>query len=308
MVAELLGTWLRVEGTGTISRFRRKAVWLSRTADIDVDSQEAGRWLRDVSARGYLEVDWDQDRWSCTPTVLTRLPQSDGLAVLVGFTTAAQRAALEELDAEVHDVPEQRSGGNARMRRPAATFIQYEAMRDLPQLAADLDASYVPCAATQLAALLLPPKLDTLAAPPSTLNETLVKLVPTELTWSPITAPLSPGLHRYESAGRKHHLWFDGGDWRHCRLEAGVWFALRVAGVSAVRWRPYEGQDPASGVGQLFSDWGAPLPDLHRRALVLCSGRSPRFSGQAFTASYENVPRAVAEKVCSTIGQPFKTS
>ncbi len=69
-----------------------------------------------------------------------------------------------------------------------------------------------------------------------------------------------------------------------------------------MRWRPEPGPG-REAVGTLFVDWGAPLPPLQARALVLCSGLVPRFSGMAETAIYRNVPRHVAQAVAASLYQ-----
>lgn len=305
MIGEVLANWMRLRMAGRISDLRRRAMWLARTADVEADSKECGRWLRDMSARGFVEVSWDTDRWSCAPLVLTRLPRADGVASLVGFSSACVDEALAELGIEYYSVPADPVGSNAKIPRPSTVYIQYDTMEELPSIAAALGAAFVPCAATQLAGALVAPVLGPETAGPNLQNQTLAYYSATELRPVALsTEQLAPGLYRYEANGRAQFLWFDSGQWRRCRFDHGIWFALRRAGVSAVRWRAYPGFDPDTGPGQLFVDWGAPLPDLHQRALVLCSGRTPKFADSAATAIYENVPRSIAEKTWTTLGQP----
>ena len=74
MIGELLGEWMRLTGHGSISQYRQKAIWLSGTVDVRLDQGEPSRWLRDLSDRGYLELDWKQGRWDASPLVVTKLP------------------------------------------------------------------------------------------------------------------------------------------------------------------------------------------------------------------------------------------
>lgn len=303
MIGELLGEWLRVTGSGTISRYKRSMSWLAGTNNIRLDKSEPGRWLRDLSDRGYLEVDWENDRWSCCPLVLTQLPNADGLAVLAGFVSRRSLSALSICSVEIHEAQPPKSPEGV-VDRPRAFYIQYADTSTLEQAAEVLGANYVPCSSIQIAAKLLTPRLGPHSAPPNKSNDTLARFDPVRISWAPAgPGQLGAGLYRWEGNARNNYLWLEDGIWRHCDLPSGVWTALARAGTSAVRWRPYKGHDRELGSGQLFTDLGAPLPPLHRRALTLCSGRTPHFSTSAKTTTYENVPRPIAEAIWSTLGQ-----
>jgi len=303
MLGELLGEWMRLTGSGTISLYRQKAIWLAGTANVRLEEGDPGRWLRELSDRGYLEVDWDKGRWSCSPLALTRLPSSDGLAVLAGFPPPSTMEALGYMDVDVHKVDSAPPGDNA-LARPGAIFIQYDSIANLRAAAARIGAAYVPCSAWQLADKLATVALGPASAPPNTQNETLAYYDATRLSWfAPPTVSLAPGLYRYEGNGRSNFLWYEYGDWRHCEMSAGIWTALARSAVDAIRWRPCPDSNPNVGVGTVFTDFGAPLPALHRRCLVLCSGFGPKFNLSARTASYDNVPRGIADVIWLTLGQ-----
>jgi hypothetical protein len=303
VIGELLGDWLRVTGTGTISLFKRRLAWLAGTSNIHLSRSEPGRWLRDLSDRGYLEVDWDNDRWSCTPLVLTRLPHADALAVLAGFVPIRMLDKLSATDVEFH-IDHAAESPEAVIDRPPAIYIQYDDVSSLAVAADALGATYIHCSATQLAETLLKPCLGPKNAPPNKANETLAKFDPVRIRWVPAgPGGSSPGLYRWEGNARNNYLWYEDQVWRSCDLPTGVWTALERAGTSAVRWRPYPGNEVEPGTGQLFTDLGAPLPPLHRRCLTLCSGTTAHYSASARTATYANVPRSIAEKIWSTLGQ-----
>ena len=110
------------------------------------------------------------------------------------------------------------------------------------------------------------------------------------------------GLYRLRLPGRQTHLYRQGGDWYRCELADGVFLELARRGISVIRWRPEEGAG-RQWVGSAYVDWGAPLPVVHARALALCSGQPPRFSGAARTAIYEGVPLTVIQAVATALGQ-----
>ncbi|WP_089404252.1 hypothetical protein [Geodermatophilus saharensis] len=303
MLGDLLAEWLAVQGSGSIDQFRRAHDWIARSADIMAPTFEAGRWLRDMSALGHIEVDWESGRWSTTPLVVTRLPESDGLALLVGCRTGVTLQAISDLDVEVLQLDQvtQTQG----VARPSVVLLQYGGPDDLDAVSKALSAEYVPCAAGQLSQRLTPPQLGEPAAPPSYQNQTLERFNPRSLRWGPAdrTGP-QQGAYRYEHFGRKHHLFLGRDGWRHADMAAAVFAALREVNASTLRWRPDgNGRD----VGSLYVDWGAPLPTLHQRCLVLCSGFTPHFFDRAFTGVYDNVPRSIAGAVASSLGQHLET-
>lgn len=302
MLGELLGEWMRLSGSGSIAQYREKAIWLAGTVDARLEQGEPGRWLRDLSDRGYVELHWDAGKWTCSPLAMTRLPNSDGLAVLAGFPDPGVLRALSDFDIDTHTV-ECTPPGDGRLARPAATIIQYSAVADLRDAAAAISATYIPCSAWQLALTLRSVTLGHESAPPNRQNDTIAQFDARNLRWSPPADLAAVGLYRYEGNGRRNFLWHEAGIWRHCDMTAGIWTALARSNTSAIRWRPHPGHDPASGAGTLFADLGAPMPPLHRRCLVLCSGLTPQFNSSAGTARYGNVPRGIADIIWHTLGQ-----
>jgi hypothetical protein len=123
--------------------------------------------------------------------------------------------------------------------------------------------------------------------------------------WQSVSAAQSNhpnGLYSEQVNGKERYITRRDGEWFACDLSIGTFAELARRNESALRWRPDPGRE-AVGTGTLFVDWGAPLPALHSRALVLCTGLPPRFGATAPTAIYENVPRAVAARVCTSLGQ-----
>ncbi len=304
MLGDLLAEWLAVQRSGTVSRLRRTHDWLARTEGINVQPADSGRWVRDMAALGNLEVDWDTDRWSTTPRVVTRIPDGDGLALLVGCRDASCDRALEDLEIEVHRLSQVAYASG--LTRPDVVLLQYDSPDDLPAVAKTLEARFIPCAAEQLSGLLSYPRLGAPAAGPNLGNATLELFDPRTQEWRSTSArPLPQGAYRYDYAGRKRYLFLGADGWRQCDMPAAVFAALATVNVNPLRWRA---DNSGRDTGCFFVDRGIPLPVLHQRCLVLCSGFIPRFSPRARTGIYDNVPRSIAEAVATSLGQTLEIS
>jgi hypothetical protein len=304
VLGDLLAQWLAVQRSGTVNRLRRAHDWLARTEEVNIQPADSGRWVRDMAALCNLEVDWETDRWSITPRVLTRIPEGDGLALLVGCRDASCDRALDDLDLAVHRLPQVTYASG--LTRPDVVLLQYDSPDDLPEAAKTLDARFIPCAAEQLASLLSYPRLGAPAAGPNLRNATLERFDPRTQEWGPTSVrPLPQGAYRYDYAGRKRHLYLTADGWRQCDMPAAVFAALATVNASPIRWRAdSSGRDS----GCLFVDRGVALPALHQRCLVLCSGFTPRFSDRARTSIYDNIPRSIAEAVAASLGQTLEVS
>jgi len=298
--ADLMLRWMSETGAGSVRDLRERVIWLARTADLHIDGASAGRWLRDLSALAYTEVDWRNDRWAMGPPVVTRLPMSDGTAVLTG----SRRAGLvEQIEAsEVSVLHHQPASAAGDLPAPTSIFIQYDDVNGLREAAASVGATYAGCAALKLAERLPDVRLGPPAPPPASSNATVERLAEGDgIVFTP-SGTDEDGLYRLKLQGRLAHLYQLDGQWHHCGLAVGVFTDHARRGRSVIRWRG-ERQTDNGDVGTLFVDWGSPLPPLHARTLTLCSGLPPRLSAAARTAIYGNVPAAVATAVARSLSQ-----
>ncbi len=304
MDADLVLRWMSEMGAGSVRDLRERVAWIARTDDTPVTRAATGRWLRDVAALAHAEVDWDSDRWAIAPAVIARLPAADGTAVLAGARRAATLDALESSDVAVLCWEQQPASGD--LSPPSAVFIQYDDADGLRQAAADADARYAGCAALNISECLPPLRLGSRAAPPARTNTSVERLTCGEVGVRFGRAePTDDGLYRVTLRGRYVHLYRRDGQWYHCDLPTGVFIEHARAGTAVMRWRP-ERESCYGPIGTMFIDWGAPLPALHARALTLCSGLAPRFSGAARTAIYCNVPKRVAGAVAESLSQTLQ--
>jgi hypothetical protein len=305
MIGDLLLAWISETGSGTTSDFRTRAAWLARTENLALHESATGRWLRDAASLGHCEVDWKHGRWSAAPPVITRLPLSDGLAVLAG---ARRQRLISAIDTEgIYAEPATRPVSDRDIPAPRTILIPYEQTRELEEAATAIGATYTGCAAEGITAFLRAAIPASPGAPPAYDSpfEQLADLSPQHwVAASPRDPDLPDGLYREQVRGRwRYSLRYDG-DWHPTDLADGIFAELARRGQTAIRWRPDHEDRTRSGTAII--DWGVPLPPLHARALVLCSGFVPRFGNAAATALYDNVPRWIATHVASSLGQTLQ--
>ncbi|MFF9213242.1 MULTISPECIES: hypothetical protein [unclassified Streptomyces] len=307
-IGNLLLRWASERGGGKVTELRAGVLRTARSRGIPVREGADGRWLRDVSALGHLDVDWRRGLWSAAPPVLTRVPFSDGLALIAGRRTAsfdqAVDAAADEW-AEVLWVENEAAEGDIPV--PDTLYLQYDAAEDLPRDAQRLECAYVPCAALQAVSVLPGLAAGPAAAPPGTGNIHTVERYNLETgRFEPARSYSEEGLYRWRSADFARLVQVRrGSQFLSTEYECGVFLEHERLGSSVMRWQPEKGTG-RKRVGRLAVDWGAPLPPLHARAAVLCSGLQPRFHKLAETVRYDNVPFAAAERLAKSLHQKLE--
>lgn len=310
MIGDLLLLWMSETGAGSITRLRDRAQWLARTADLRINEYATGRWLRDASALGHCELDWNRDQWSIAPAAITRLPDADATAVLAGARRQHLLGTLEEALDTTGAWGEKytRAPGEGHIPPPTTVMIQFDSTAQLRALAEQVGAQYAGCAATGIIRHLPATELGVPAAPPVATSPLEVLSTTSPRTFVPaavLDARRGDGLYRQLAQGRHVHLYRSGGQWHHCDLSTGVFLELQRRGVSATQWRPEPG--PGRGhTGTFLVEAGVPLPALHERALVLCSGFPGLFHSSARALAYANIPLTVARAVAASLGQPLQ--
>lgn len=302
---DLLLTWASEVGSGKLRPLLDGAEWLARAHGIRPGPGAAGRWVRDMSSLGFIDVDWASGVWSISPLVVTRIPQSDGLAVIAGRrdVEAARREEDDEEGVLVTPVPNRLAEGDIPL--PASRIVAYNSHLDLPQLAERLGAQWVPCFAL-LAAHRIPVLTKRAPAAPPVRGEPIEHFGLADRAFTEWRErSYSDGLYRLRRSDRKKVYQFhEAGEWHHTTWEEGVYLALDKSPHPPIRWR----RDPAQGresIGQLIVEWGAPLPPLHSRVATLCLGLAPTIGSTAETMVYDNVPKDVAKKIAHSLKQPL---
>jgi hypothetical protein len=307
MVGELLLRWMSESGTGRVPDLKDRAAWLARTADLPIRDFAFTSWLRTASALGHCEIDWDGGRWSVAPPAVARLPEADATAVLAG---ARRQPHIDQLDAALETegmLSARRTGiqDEGQIPPPDTVMIWFDSESQLRSLSDRLGIRYAGCAASGIARMLPSVQLGALAAPPAagTALEVLSSANPRRFAPAePVASRHRDGLYRYKAHGRNRYLTRREGDWYDCDLSTGMALELVRLGTSALRWRPELGSG-RDHVGTLLADAYVPIPALHERALVLCSGFPPRFQPMTEVYAYDNVPLTIARAVAASLGQ-----
>ncbi|WP_330279152.1 hypothetical protein OHO83_09220 [Streptomyces sp. NBC_00569] len=307
-IGNLLLRWASELGGGKVSDLRAGVLRTARSRGIPVREGADGRWLRDVSALGHLDVDWRRGLWSAAPAVLTRVPFSDGFAVITGRRTAVFDGLVEAAgDDWAAFVWAENEAAEGDIPVPDTLYLQYDSAEGLPREAERLGCRYVPCAATQIVSLLPELSAGPQAAPPGGGNaHTVERYRPQSGEYAPAESYDEDGLYRWRSADWVRLVQVRRGrEFLSTEHEYGVYLEHERVGTSVMRWKA-EGGSGRQRIGRLAVDWGAPLPPLHARAAVLCTGLQPRFHKLARTVCYDNVPLTAGERLARSLHQKLE--
>lgn len=303
MHADLMLGWMSEVGAGDVGDLRERVAWLARSADLNPQAFVTGRWLRDVSALGHVEVDWTGARWAVTPSIAVLLPSCGGTAVLTG----SRRVGLvETLDAVLSVQTLQEVGNDSRLATPTQVYLQADSIRELAELLKECGVGYAGRAADHIASRLPRLQLGAPAAPPAYGSPVKHLEFGDAIRFVNGSVPGDSGLCVLSVQGRPSYRYRCGDEWFHTDHANGVLWALAENGLGVFRWR-HERTAGIDEIGTLFIDQGAPLPPLQARALVLCSGMPTAFGDMAKTTIYRNVPRAVADQVAQSVRQQLTT-
>ncbi|PLW74324.1 hypothetical protein GQS52_04670 [Streptomyces sp. SCUT-3] len=301
--------WLSESRSGRASALRDGVRNQARAWGLELKEYADWDWMRKATALGFVDVDLRADRWSVAPPVLTRLPHADGLALLTGARTARISARVEEAAQEWMElitVPHRPEAGEAPL--PDTLLFQYEDLRSLREAAELLGVRYVPCAATQLTELLPQAVPGPESAPPGgSTASTLEKYELRLRRFVPVARDGEDGLYRWRGADYARLTRVRrNGVFHAVERDTGIYLELARHRTGAMHWQPEPGKGRA-GIGRLFVDRYAPLPALHERAAVLCSGFPPPADKQTQARVYDNVPRAFAEMIAASLQQNLET-
>ncbi|WP_433166364.1 hypothetical protein [Kribbella sp. CA-247076] len=300
MDADVLLTWMSEVGSGHVRDLRQRVAWAARAADRSPKSYETGRWLRDISALGHAEIDWQGGTWAVAPAVATLLPATGGTAVLAGTRRVGLIDRLEELVSVHVERPESRHDGPLPM--PSAVFVQADSLGELRTSLEESGVEYVGCTARSIAMGLRQIALGAHAAPPARGDAAEHLSAWADEVRFCSGMPSGDGLCRTSVYGRPSYRYRSNGTWYHTDHATGILLDRADRGINVFRWRPERVAD-GEEIGTVFIDQGAPLPPLQARALVLCSGLPTQFGDLARTAIYRNVPKDVAGLVAKSIRQ-----
>jgi hypothetical protein len=293
---ELLLTWLSERAEGTLKQFRVSHDWLlNRNATGRVSPEVTAHAL---SMSGHLEVNWRGGRWCISPPVLTILPDAGAYALLVGART---RKFMEKLEAETHE--EVTMGidwhRHAQWDAPDAVFLATEDETEIERLAERLGISYEFSVSDRISRM-LPTLEDALRLTKSTPGATgygVERFDSHTLSWRPEMTMLSAGLYRIDFPGHYEYRFGDGSTFFAPDRQTGIYLELARTGRSVLSFKRQERN------GTLVVPTATPLPILHARCAVLCSGLSPTPSQMDGVRRFVNVPEETAIRIANSLNQ-----
>jgi hypothetical protein len=309
--AEQLLVWMSEVGAGSWRRFKDAHAWVFRDHPPEL-APEPGYVAAHLAERGHAEIDWQQQRWTIAPCVLTTVPGLPSAGLVVGGRTRSTLQSWASLDwPEVYlDInreppsPPHHQGALAGQDGVRSVFVIADDVEHLQAAAAEMHASFVWDAGLALASRLPSLTDQVLAAqrmPPPPESD-VARFSPETGEWRTTGKALAPGLYRFRPrriGGTEFRLITAQGSLRIER-SVGIYAHLAKARVGAL-W--YE---PADVHGMLYVRASAPLPALHARSLHLCSGLRPDDTALepiGTVQCYHNVPVQVAETIATKLSQ-----
>lgn len=297
MHGDLLLEWLSCRGHGSISNATSPiAALVEGSAQTKINIARA--YLKRLEVLGHLDLLWSDSKWRIRPTVVTQLPGSSALALVVGNRTPELE---DRLDAEtVPHAIKPVGSATTPLGDPKTLLLEYDSESELSGVAASLGAIFIPCAAMTLAGnlpLLAPGARS--GGPNMQGSQIEIFNVATQ-QFVVVDAFRRDGLFR-QTVNRRNEYWFlKSRDWFSTSYSEGICLALSERHTRYLQLRVIEKADDS--IGTLSVNAALPLPVQHRRALVLCSGISPiKTSDGAW--SYENVPVSVASAIARSVHQ-----
>ncbi|MBB1039826.1 MULTISPECIES: hypothetical protein [unclassified Dietzia] len=301
MDADLLLAWMSETGSGDIDNLRSRITWLARNSDVNPKKYEVGRWMRELSALGHVELDWNSGRWAIAPPAAVLLPVSGGTVALTGL----RRKGLIELLSETVAVHIERPNQTEGQLAPVSTILlQADSFGELISAVRSVGVSYVGNAAEKNADRLPPISLKTAAGPPAR-NDRVEKLSTDGALRFVTSRPSGNGLYKIANYKKPIYRFYKMGRWYQCDFPTGVMFDRLEKGLKGFRFV----RDRVSGdeeIGRLITDPGVQLPVLQARALYLCSAVPPEVSRVTGDSIFYNVPRSVAISVSKSVHQTLE--
>lgn len=291
---DALLAWCSELGSGAWERFAQACAHLRLAATAAA---------RGLSVLGHAEFDRRTRRFACAPATMTTVSAMPGRFLLcgqrpLGFVEQLRQSAERSgLDVDVAREPAHQFGAG-----PGTLFIDVDAS-DVETFARAAELRFAPDAALAIS-LALPPLTLELAGEPTAPDERFphCPVDPDTLQdrWDAERQPgYSDGLWAWRTYRRRRAVYLRrAGQWWHLPLaEHGPYLLQRPDDApELLRY------DPANRI--LAVDGGAPLPELHARAAVLCSGRLPLpqpYAPGFRDDHYVNVPADVADTIMTTL-------
>lgn len=260
------------------------------------------RTITTLAALGHIEIAWTAGRWAVAPTTLTTIPGLPARLLICGARTSYLTERLRRVaDDGGYDVLVTSEPIAQQAPGPATVYLDADPA-DAEDFADAAGLCFAPAAHLAMAAALGPVRLDDVGEP-ATPDERFphCRIDPDTLAerWDEDSAEGAEGLWAWQTWARRAA--------RYLRAD-GQWFYLPQAehGPYLLAPRPVGEEhccyEPAHDL--LIVNARAPLPALHARAAVLCSGRLPlrqHLAEDIAEDHYVNVDQATATLILTSL-------
>jgi hypothetical protein len=292
--------WCSELGSGTWTQFR------TACRELGIAAGQASAAL---SALAHVEFDRRHGKWAVAPTVLSTIPHSHGRLLLSGARPSGLMEHLrlvaehEQLDVVVETGPIRQTA-----RGPATLLLEGSAA-DGAAFADAAGLAFQPAAHLAIASLLPASDVESLAEPATPdprFPHCLIDPVHLTERWDLAAPEGAAGLWAWAT--------FSRGSARFLRRDGQWWYVPESAWAPYLLDRPSDSEplcryEPAHRL--LVVDGAAPLPALHARAAVLCSGTLPLRQHLAEGVSedhYVNVDDATAGLILASLNAAVPAS
>jgi len=298
MDGDLVLEWLSFRGHGRLSDVA-SSVAAVMDSPPRTRAYAARAYLRRLEVLGHLDLQWSEGKWRIRPTVLTQLPGSSAIALVIGKRTAELEGRLES-EAVLHRVvpPTSRT---VSLGDPGILLLEYDSEAELSDVATNAGAKFIPCAALDLAANLPLLALGARAAGPNTYGSAVEMFNVLEREFTQVETFRRDGLFKQKVNGRWQYWLLRSGRWSSIGYAEGMCLTMSEVDSRCLQLKIFEDVDE-DPIGTLHVNGALPLPVQHQRALALCSGVNAVKAPDG-TWAYDNVPNSVALAVARSIHQ-----
>ncbi|WP_142030495.1 hypothetical protein [Arthrobacter sp. SLBN-112] len=230
---------------------------------------------------------------------MTQLPGSSALALVIGKRTAELEGRLES-EAVLHRVVPPKSR-TASLGDPGILLLEYDSEAGLRDVSANAEATFIPCAASHVAANLPLLALGPRAAGPNAYGSAVGMFNVFEREFIQVETFRRDGLYKQKVNGRWQYWLLRSGHWSSIGYAEGMCLTMSEVDSKCLQLKIVEDVDE-DPIGTLHVNGSLPLPVQHQRALALCSGVSAVRAPDG-TRTYDNVPNSVALAVARSIHQ-----
>lgn len=322
-VGEIMLAWMSWKEQGTLAHIQDRLAWVTGVHGGGLPTWGIREWVRTVSGLGHCVVDWERGRWAMEPSTLYQVAGVSSIGVFRGRRDDRFTRLYGIEGAVVHSVSPEFTTLEPGLL-PMTHYVEF-LDQDAERVAGDLDLAW-----TGNESALLAGKLSR--------SSGLGRCTPQPPNDCPIERfELGEGGHgsavpqfsvqfvRYgmppSGASDGFYRWKHHRKAEYANVRAGIWTRgtraecthreLSRLGRSALAFVSSP-DDWMIGepMGTVSVPRACPLPDMQRRALMLCSGRPEQVGKEVgdrpSVSSFVNVPRSTAQVIARSLGQTLR--